>query len=204
MPAQSPTLSPTLSAITAGLRGSSSGIPASTLPTRSAPTSAPLVKMPPPSRAKTLMRLDPKARPISGRTSSAVSPRIRKYPATDSRPRPTTSSPVTAPPRKAMPSAGPRPRLAASAVRTLARTETFMPMKPAAAEATAPIRKPIAASHPSRAESTVCPRRPMRRKSTTATPAMIVYWRVRYAWAPSCTAAAISRIRSSPAGWRRR
>src|SRR6202020_843960 len=39
MPAQSPTLSPTLSAITAGLRGSSSGIPASTLPTRSAPTS---------------------------------------------------------------------------------------------------------------------------------------------------------------------
>ena len=36
-----PTLSPTLSAITAGLRGSSSGMPASTLPTRSAPTSAP-------------------------------------------------------------------------------------------------------------------------------------------------------------------
>src|SRR6218665_3748365 len=52
MPAQSPTLSPTLSAITAGLRGSSSGMPASTLPTRSAPTSAPLVKMPPPRRAK--------------------------------------------------------------------------------------------------------------------------------------------------------
>ena len=42
-PAQSPTLSPTRSAITAGLRGSSSGIPASTLPTRSAPTSAALV-----------------------------------------------------------------------------------------------------------------------------------------------------------------
>src|SRR5215208_80051 len=52
MPAQSPTLSPTLSAMTAGLRGSSSGMPASTLPTRSAPTSAPLVKMPPPSRAQ--------------------------------------------------------------------------------------------------------------------------------------------------------
>ena len=44
IPAQSPTLSPTLSAITAGFLGSSSGIPASTLPTRSAPTSAPLVK----------------------------------------------------------------------------------------------------------------------------------------------------------------
>ncbi len=36
----------------AGLRGSSSGMPASTLPTRSPPTSAPLVKMPPPRRAK--------------------------------------------------------------------------------------------------------------------------------------------------------
>src|SRR6516225_93612 len=52
IPAQSPTLSPTLSAMVAGLRGSSSGMPASTLPTRSPPTSAPLVKMPPPRRAE--------------------------------------------------------------------------------------------------------------------------------------------------------
>ena len=52
IPAQSPTLSPTLSAITAGFLGSSSGIPASTFPTKSAPTSAPLVKIPPPSLAK--------------------------------------------------------------------------------------------------------------------------------------------------------
>ena len=43
MPAMSPTLSPTLSAITPGLRGSSSGMPCSSLPTRSAPTSALLV-----------------------------------------------------------------------------------------------------------------------------------------------------------------
>jgi len=42
-PAQSPTLSPTRSAITAGFLGSSSGMPASTFPTRSAPTSAALV-----------------------------------------------------------------------------------------------------------------------------------------------------------------
>ena len=42
-PAQSPTLSPTRSAMTAGFRGSSSGIPASTFPTRSAPTSAAFV-----------------------------------------------------------------------------------------------------------------------------------------------------------------
>ena len=45
-------MSPTLSAITAGFLGSSSGIPASTLPTKSAPTSAPLVNIPPPRRAK--------------------------------------------------------------------------------------------------------------------------------------------------------
>jgi len=42
-PAQSPTLSPTRSAITAGFLGSSSGIPTSTFPMRSAPTSAALV-----------------------------------------------------------------------------------------------------------------------------------------------------------------
>ena len=64
MPAQSPTLSPTLSAITAGLRGSSSGMPASILPTRSAPTSAAFVKMPPPRRAKTEISEPPKARPM--------------------------------------------------------------------------------------------------------------------------------------------
>ena len=43
MPATSPTLSPTLSAMVAGLRGSSSGMPATTFPARSAPTSAALV-----------------------------------------------------------------------------------------------------------------------------------------------------------------
>ena len=56
MPAQSPTLSPTLSAMVAALRGSSSGMPASTLPTRSAPTSAALVKMPPPTRMNRAMQ----------------------------------------------------------------------------------------------------------------------------------------------------
>ncbi len=65
IPAQSPTLSPTLSAITAGFLGSSSGIPASTLPTKSAPTSAPLVKIPPPRRANMEINEPPKARPTS-------------------------------------------------------------------------------------------------------------------------------------------
>ena len=43
IPATSPTLSPTLSAMVAGFKGWSSGIPASTFPTRSAPTSAAFV-----------------------------------------------------------------------------------------------------------------------------------------------------------------
>ena len=64
MPAQSPTLSPTLSAMVAGLRGSSSGIPASTLPTRSAPTSAALVKMPPPTRRNSASSEPPNPKPM--------------------------------------------------------------------------------------------------------------------------------------------
>ncbi len=63
IPATSPTLSPTLSAIVAGLRGSSSGIPASTLPTKSAPTSAAFVKIPPPILANRATVLAPIAKP---------------------------------------------------------------------------------------------------------------------------------------------
>ncbi len=122
MPAQSPTLSPTLSAITAGLRGSSSGMPASTLPTRSAPTSAPLVKMPPPSRAKIEISDEPKASPSMGLSTcdSVVSPVgitapvvHQKKSTTPMSPRPTTSMPVMAPPLKATSSAGPMPLVAA-------------------------------------------------------------------------------------------
>src|SRR5437867_3870914 len=50
MPAQSPKLPIALSAITAAFRGSSFGMPFSTCPTKAAPPSAALVKMPPPSR----------------------------------------------------------------------------------------------------------------------------------------------------------
>src|SRR5215203_2121407 len=77
MPAQSPTLSPTLSAIVAGFLGSSSGMPASTLPTRSPPTSAPLVKMPPPRRAKIEMSDAPKP----SATSASITGRIKPKPA---------------------------------------------------------------------------------------------------------------------------
>ncbi len=65
IPAQSPTLSPTLSAIVAALRGSSSGIDCSTFPTRSAPTSAAFVKIPPPTRMNMASRAPPKPKPSS-------------------------------------------------------------------------------------------------------------------------------------------
>ena len=86
IPAQSPTLSPTLSAITAALRGSSSGIPASTLPTKSAPTSAPLVKIPPPRRAKIEIKDAPKPSATSAsRILRKIS--IRSSPSAASKPR---------------------------------------------------------------------------------------------------------------------
>ena len=103
MPAQSPTLSPTLSAMVAALRGSSSGMPASTLPTRSAPTSAALVKMPPPTRMNRASSEAPKAKPM--RTAVAEFWKISTMAVAPSRPRPTQSMPVTAPVRKATRSA---------------------------------------------------------------------------------------------------
>ena len=63
------------------------------------------------------------------------------------------------------------PPRALSATRALARTDTFMPMKPAAPEKRPPIAKPIAVSMSSATASTT--------NSTTATPAMIWYCRVR-------------------------
>ena len=107
MPAQSPTLSPTLSAIVAALRGSSSGMPCSTLPTRSAPTSAALVKMPPPTRMNIASSAAPKPKP-----SSTVGASLRKISTTSAppnRPRPTVRKPTTPPVRKAMPIAVSRP-----------------------------------------------------------------------------------------------
>ena len=59
-----------MSAITAGFLGSSSGIPASTLPTKSAPTSAPFVKIPPPSLAKIEIHDAPNPSDTKGATIS--------------------------------------------------------------------------------------------------------------------------------------
>ncbi len=99
MPAQSPTLSPTLSAMVAGLRGSSSGMPASTLPTRSAPTSAALVKMPPPTRRNRARSEPPKPKPM--RMAELVFWKIMMITVAPSRPRPTVNMPATPPVRNA-------------------------------------------------------------------------------------------------------
>ena len=76
-----------------------------------------------------------------------------------------------APDWKEMFSAGTMPFSAAAAVRTLARTDTFMPMKPARPDSTAPSTKPRAV------------RKDMVNRSSTATTtptmAMVRYWRFR-------------------------
>ena len=76
-----------------------------------------------------------------------------------------------APERKAMARPAASDCEAACAVRTLARTETSMPMKPAAPERIAPIAKPKAAIAESRNQAST--------KTTTPTMAIVVYWRVR-------------------------
>ena len=140
MPAQSPTLSPTLSAMVAGLRGSSSGMPASTLPTRSAPTSAALVKMPPPTRRNRASSEPPKPKPT--RIDEAVFWKIMMMTVAPSRPRPAVSSPATPPVRKATWRAAPKLlSLAAAAVRTLPRTASHMPKKPMVPEKMQPTTK---------------------------------------------------------------
>ena len=178
MPAQSPTLSPTLSAMVAGLRGSSSGIPASTLPTMSPPTSAPLVKMPPPRRANIEISDAPKlvatsasitSRDVGSRCSVLV--KKMKYSVTPRRPNPATSKPVIAPALKASSNPPAKDLVAACATRTLARTDTFMPRKPARPERIAPIAKPTADFQPSSANAIT--------KIATPTYAIVVYCRFK-------------------------
>ena len=139
MPAQSPTLSPTLSAMVAGLRGSSSGMPCSTLPTRSAPTSAAFVKMPPPTRMNSASSEPPNPKPM--RIADDVFWKIMMMIVAPSRPRPTVYMPATPPVRNAtLSAAGSEPVRAAAAVRTLPRTARLMPMKPVSPERNAPAR----------------------------------------------------------------
>ncbi len=81
--------------MTAALRGSSSGMSFSTLPTRSAPTSAALVKMPPPTRMNRARSVPPKPKP--SRASGAAVPKTMKISVPPNRPRPSVSMPVIVP-----------------------------------------------------------------------------------------------------------
>ena len=130
IPAQSPTLSPTLSAIVAGLRGSSSGIPASTLPTRSAPTSAALVKMPPPTRRNSASSEPPNPKPIEDRRARVLEDHDDHGRAEQAEADGEHAGDTAGAERDLRaPSASSRSR-AAAAVRTLPRTARLMPMKP--------------------------------------------------------------------------
>ncbi|VVB84762.1 Uncharacterised protein [uncultured archaeon] len=191
MPAQSPTLSPTLSAITPGFRGSSSGIPASTFPTRSVPTSAAFVNMPPPILAKRLISDAPKPKPITFSTAVLSPPNMMNNPLTPRRARLATDIPVTAPPLNATSRAFFIPSFAALAQRTLLRTEMFIPRYPAAADIKAPRTNPIAVS--------ILMATPIIIASTTAINATVLYCLFRYAIAPSCMAEAMAFIFSVPA-----
>ena len=144
MPATSPTLSPTLSAMVAGLRASSSGMFASTLPTRSAPTSAALVKMPPPSRANSACSEAPMPKVIMiGGISTTGTPNAKRsryhQMLMSSSPSPTTVMPMTVPDENATRRPAFSDSLAPWAVRALARVAIDMPMKPASAEKKPPV-----------------------------------------------------------------
>jgi hypothetical protein len=78
---------------------------------------------------------------------------------------------VTAPPLNATSSAGEVPPRAASATRAFMRTDTFIPMKPAAAEKLPPMMKPMATRTFSAMSRTTA--------STIPITPMIVYWRLR-------------------------
>ncbi|GBE23554.1 hypothetical protein BMS3Bbin01_02939 [bacterium BMS3Bbin01] len=199
MPAVSPTLSPTLSAITAGLRASSSGIPASSFPTRSAAISAAFVKMPPPTLANRAIEDAPRpmAVTMSAHPSTLSHTLKTRYPSpTPVRPRPATVKPITAPPRNARGSAAVMPPVrAASVVRLFAAVATRIPTNPANADRKAP--KMYATAPHGRPHGRSVAIRPAISTTNTATH---VYSRRKNAIAPSRIASEISTIRALPRG----
>ncbi len=181
----------------AAFRGSSSGMFFSTLPTRSAPTSAALVKMPPPTRMNMANMAAPNPKPskMVGASPWNTNTTI----AAPSRPNPTVAMPTWAPVRKAIFIAVSRPSLrAAEATRTLARVASHIPRNPISAENTAPARK--ATERAIRRvrlaySSLACTGSKRRRKNAaTAKTLSVRNCRPRYAPAPSCTARAITCI----------
>ena len=154
IPATSPTLSPTLSAMTPGFLGSSSGMFFSTFPTRSVPTSAAFVNMPPPTLANRATVLAPKLNPTTSFTTSTAllelsPPYNMKRSVIPKTPIPTTLNPSTLPPLKATSSAFSSPLvLAALAVLAFDLIAIYKPMNPVEAEQVAPIVYAKATSGP--------------------------------------------------------
>ena len=119
---------------------------------------------------------------------------------------PTVNIPATPPARNASRTARRRPdSRAAFAVRTLARTASHIPTYPVTIDARAPRRNAI--DRPNRMLSALCSAffgTGSTKKSTTArtarNTASVRYWRLRYAFAPSWIARAISFIFSVPSG----
>jgi len=91
--------------------------------------------------------------------------------------RPATIIPVTAPPLKARPRPAASPFLAASAVLTLAITDTRIPIYPAMNDATAPIKNPMAVFAPRVAKIIM--------KIMIPAIPILLSWRFKYAIAPS-------------------
>ena len=120
-------------------------------------------------------------------------------PSTPSRLSATTRKPETAPPRSETLMASLTLRWAAAAVRRLAWTAMYMPMKPARPEQNAPTRKATAVRIPCAGSLASPPiSTPMIRAATSASSEMVRYWRFRKAIAPSKIRAATSCIAFVP------
>ena len=126
-------------------------------------------------------------------------------PHTPSSERATTRKPETAPPRIATWTASTRLRRAADAVRTFERTLMVIPMMPESIEQPAPTRKAIAVRTPigmparsgtsaTSGVSTTAMTTPMITEATTASTAIVVYWRLTNASAPSRIVSATSTM----------
>ena len=104
----------------------------------------------------------------------------------DNNAKPATSIPVTAPDLKATSSPLTKPFLEASAVLTLAWTDTSIPTYPAIPDNVAPIKYP----RPTK----ILKEKLIIIKTTTPTIAIVLYCLFKYAFAPTWIADAISRI----------
>ena len=138
----------------AGLRGSSSGILASTLPTKSAPISAAFVNIPPPILMNNAIRLAPIPTPAIVIGFGYIMYNI----AVATNAIAGTARPTVAPPLKAIANVLPNPELVALAALTAAFTVTFREINPATADNVAPtanaipfdspIKNPITTANP--------------------------------------------------------